>query len=626
MTLLVRLLAVAFLLASASVGALAEQPGELLPMPKPPAPNGSCCAASCAKACPVGKPLATFKELEIAKTLDQPVALQFKAMPLRCVIDELRSMTGLNIVPDLAALEDQAISCDRPVTIQLQNVSLKGALAAILNQLRLTYVIRDEMVQITTPEKAKGKLVQKTYAVADLVVPVRSSAACDTEKRECCKTPPAPAGAASCCVRNPGNTTEDVLIQTIINTVSPQSWSAAGGAGTICYFPLAYAIVVDQTLDIHEQVAELLAALRRLQDNEVVLETILLTTSDMNLVARHFGNADANAKPGAAFWFLSKEQLRDVLEEAQKQPQSSVMQTPKMTLFNGQSADCKIVDTQRFVTGVDIVPERGKPVYRPRTEDVAAGISVSYQPKISADRRFVKVGFNVSKTTIASVSQVPIKAVRHPDLAANDVLPCTFNVQLPQVDTQSVAKAVNVPDGCTAAFLGWTNRRVGRNEFGPPILSCLPYIGHMFKTSSYDAAVDYTYVLVTPRIIIREEEEAIQTAYSAPPPLAQQLKNASSIPMPPKCCTKVAAAPCELKAVACWEKPSKDSCQRGAEASAKRSGCCGSVNSCGSSHVFKLLEIYHQACAQGQADLAKKLATLAIEMDPTCFGRCAGRE
>src|SRR5207244_8316084 len=73
---------------------------------------------------------------------------------------------------DMPALEEQSISMDRPISIVLENVSLKSALNLLLHQVHLTYVIRDEALQITTPEKAKGKLVQKTYAVADLVIPV----------------------------------------------------------------------------------------------------------------------------------------------------------------------------------------------------------------------------------------------------------------------------------------------------------------------------------------------------------------------------------------------------------------------------------------------------------------------
>src|SRR5439155_2291861 len=134
---------------------------------------------------------------------------------------------------------------------------------------QLSYVIRDEALVITTPEKAKGKLVQKTYSVADLVIPVSGMTTgcggCNTSKA--CVTGLTPAGTFNhdwnipvtadgtgpavftCRTECPPKTTEESLIQTIIHTVSPQSWSAVGGAGTIDYFPLGYALVINQTPD-----------------------------------------------------------------------------------------------------------------------------------------------------------------------------------------------------------------------------------------------------------------------------------------------------------------------------------------------------------------------------------------
>ena len=57
----------------------------------------------------------------------------------------------------------------------------------------------------------------------------------------------------------------DELIKLIQNTIEPESWSAAGGPGTIEFFPLGKAIVLNQSPDVVEQVQELLNALRRLQ-------------------------------------------------------------------------------------------------------------------------------------------------------------------------------------------------------------------------------------------------------------------------------------------------------------------------------------------------------------------------
>src|SRR5262249_59409823 len=53
--------------------------------------------------------------------------------------------------------------------------SLKSALNLLLHQVHLTYVIKDEVLQVTTESHARGKLVTKSYNVADLVVPVQDA-------------------------------------------------------------------------------------------------------------------------------------------------------------------------------------------------------------------------------------------------------------------------------------------------------------------------------------------------------------------------------------------------------------------------------------------------------------------
>lgn len=53
------------------------------------------------------------------------------------------------------------------------------------------------------------------------------------------------------------------LIELIVNTISPDSWRPHGGQGSISFYPHNPALVIRQTAETHEQVAELLQALRR---------------------------------------------------------------------------------------------------------------------------------------------------------------------------------------------------------------------------------------------------------------------------------------------------------------------------------------------------------------------------
>ena len=60
------------------------------------------------------------------------------------------------------------------MTKNLKGVSSKSALRLMLHELGLTYVIKDEVLLITTTEAAESKLSTRVYSVADLVIPIRT--------------------------------------------------------------------------------------------------------------------------------------------------------------------------------------------------------------------------------------------------------------------------------------------------------------------------------------------------------------------------------------------------------------------------------------------------------------------
>jgi type II secretory pathway component GspD/PulD (secretin) len=53
----------------------------------------------------------------------------------------------------------------------------------------------------------------------------------------------------------------------------------------------------------------------------------------------------------------------------------------------------------------------------------------------------------------------------------------------------------------------------GREEFGPPVLSQIPYLNRLFKNVGIGRDTRHIMIMVTPRIIITSEEELAQ----APP-------------------------------------------------------------------------------------------------------------
>jgi general secretion pathway protein D len=81
-------------------------------------------------------------------------------------------------------------------------------------------------------------------------------------------------------------------------------------------------------------------------------------------------------------------------------------------------------------------------------------------------------------------------------------------VQLPTFSFTTVSTTVSVPDGGTVLLGGIKRLREGRNEAGVPMLSKLPYVNRLFKNVGIGRETQSLMLMVTPRIIIQEEEES----------------------------------------------------------------------------------------------------------------------
>ena len=90
--------------------------------------------------------------------------------------------------------------------------------------------------------------------------------------------------------------------------------------------------------------------------------------------------------------------------------------------------------------------------------------------------------------------------------AQGQPIPFTQFIQQPVFNLMSVSTVVSVPDGGTVVLGGLKTLSEGRNEFGPPILSKIPYLNRLFRNTGYGREAQSMLILVTPRIIINREE------------------------------------------------------------------------------------------------------------------------
>jgi hypothetical protein len=128
------------------------------------------------------------------------------------------------------------------------------------------------------------------------------------------------------------------------------------------------------------------------------------------------------------------------------------MQSPKMTMFNGQASTINIMDTQFFVTDMHFRWIGDQVVCFPQNEPVSTGLEMTVQPVVSADQKYVRVSWSASLTQ--ADTPVPLCPIRITPTfeggAKGQPEPFTVFIQQPSLLTQRVKKTVCIPDRGTA--------------------------------------------------------------------------------------------------------------------------------------------------------------------------------
>lgn len=170
---------------------------------------------------------------------------------------------------------------------------------------------------VKEPTTAQGPHSKVAYAVADLVIPIEGL---DGPQRPANEKP---------------RTKEAWLIRKVKETVAPRSWEGSGGTGTIQYFPLGHALVVQNSAKIQAEVRRLLELMHRMQDVQVCVECRLVSFDGATyqrmekLLARV-------PKGGSAV--MSEADGTAILRAAQDSRTTTIVSSPKITIFPGQSA------------------------------------------------------------------------------------------------------------------------------------------------------------------------------------------------------------------------------------------------------------------------------------------------
>jgi predicted RNA-binding protein with TRAM domain len=292
-----------------------------------------------------------------------------------------------------------------------------------------------------------------------------------------------------------------------------------------------------------------------------------------------------SAKPKPVF--LTAEQMKGWLDRVQADRTCTVMAAPKVTVSDGQTANVAIQDVAKFTTGVDVRVVKGNTVMVPKTETVELGTTFRVTGTLSADRKSVKLGLDYRNKELASphVPLHPVTTMVTPVFEGGSQgtpVPFTQFIQHPTFRETAVETTALLPDGGAVALHAGKKTVQLRSEFGPPVISQIPYLNRLFKNTGLAEVEQDVVVLATAR---RMPDPGVKTVTYVVHPIPNH-----QMPSPTQAVYVVPAGATVARAAA----PAGDD-------------------------LTALLSAYRVACAAGKKDEAARLAVQALAKDPTCF-------
>ena len=180
-------------------------------------------------------PKLTDREKKIIEALDKPVTVNWNGKMLEEALQELSTLIDQNLLLDKKSLTDLGVDLQKNVDLKANRLSARTVLRQILAAQGLTFVVKDETIQVVTVEKARTMLVTRVYYLGDVVRGGAFNGA-------------AQFGTFLDFQQTMQNV--DTIIKTITSTIDPLSWKENGGPCSITFHYPSMSIIVRASTEV----------------------------------------------------------------------------------------------------------------------------------------------------------------------------------------------------------------------------------------------------------------------------------------------------------------------------------------------------------------------------------------
>ena len=342
------------------------------------------------------------------------------------------------------------------------------------------------------------------------------------------------------------------VAQLMLDTVTPDSWIENGGTGSVRPSPLNQQLIITQTPENHRKIQNLLDQLREASAIQVTVEARFLTVSrnflddvgmDFDFLFNPTGSTHWSPIPvsqgSSAFTqnpqtgvngtigsnigspslttsgtYLDQFQVNFLIRATQASVNQSVVNAPRVTVYNGGEAQIFVLTAQSYVASLTPDVASGVVGYTPTIETADDGVSLYVRANVSADRKYVTL--YLAPQLLSLLELTPFTFQQSTTLPSGGgtgnvfTSQASLTIQQPKIRTITVETLVSVPDGGTLLLGGQTISGEIEREAGVPVLSKIPILKRLFTNKSTAKDESVLLILVKPTIIIQKEQEQKQ--------------------------------------------------------------------------------------------------------------------
>jgi general secretion pathway protein D len=196
---------------------------------------------------------------------------------------------------------------------------------------------------------------------------------------------------------------------------------------------------------------------------------------------------------------LDNLQVDFLIRATQANGRSSIVQAPRILMFNGQRANITVGRARTYVASLSPILAEGAVGFAPVPGVAQSGVVLDVEGTISADRKYVTVTVQTTQS-------------EEPDLQRFEVQRQSGNspgsfITLIDQRFVTINTTVSIPDGGTILLGGLKQAGEIEVEAGVPILSKIPILKRAFTNSTVLKDTRTLLILMKAKILIQKEQE-----------------------------------------------------------------------------------------------------------------------